>query len=159
MFNLRLPSLELNWVIEADAATCFGIYLYKDSYIVHGELGISRITREGKIQWENSARDIFVNIEHYGNTFQMHDGYIELMDWGGFRYKLSYDGHITDDGMAPRLKSGIVSQSSHMCGHGLPLIFSFLVHIRIRNFERRPFSPDLDDIRRPCGYNAHLARQ
>ena len=83
---------------------CFGIYQYKDSYIVHGELAISRISRDGKIQWKNGASDIFVNIDHQGATFQMQDEYIEVMDWNGFRYKLFYDGKILDDGMAPLLK-------------------------------------------------------
>lgn len=61
------------------------------------------LSRDGKIEWEQSARDIFVNIDNVGNTFTMHDEYIELMDWRGFRYKLFYDGSIIDDGMAPRL--------------------------------------------------------
>lgn len=104
VFCLRLPDLELDWVIEADMATCFGIYQYKDSYIVHGELAISRISQNGKIQWKNGASDIFVNIDHQGATFQMQDEYIELMDWNGFRYKLFYDGKIVDDGMAPLLE-------------------------------------------------------
>ncbi len=97
VFSLRLPDLELNWIMEADMATCFSIYQYKDSYIIHGELSISRISRDGKIEWQQSARDIFVNIDNVGNTFKMHDDYIELMDWGGFRYKLFYDGSIIDD--------------------------------------------------------------
>ena len=104
VFNLRLPDLELNWVIEADMATCFGIYQFGDSYIIHGELSISRLSRDGKIEWQQGARDIFVNIDNAGNTFKMHDEYIELMDWGGFRYKLFYDGVMIDDGMAPRLE-------------------------------------------------------
>lgn len=102
VFSLRLPSLELNWIIQPDMATCFGIYQYKSSYIIHGELTISRISRDGTIEWEQGARDIFVNIENRGDTFRMHDDYIELMDWGGFRYKLFYDGSIIDDGMARR---------------------------------------------------------
>ena len=82
-------------------ATCFSIYQYKNDFIIHGELDITRIDRLGKIIWQVSVRDIFVNIEHVGPTFEMHDEYIELMDWGGFRYKLFYDGTIIDDGMAP----------------------------------------------------------
>jgi hypothetical protein len=102
IFCLRLPDLELNWITEADMATCFGIYQYEDSYIIHGEVNICRISRDGKIQWKRSARDIFVSIDNAGNTFKMNDEYIELIDWHGFRYKLFYDGSIIDDGMAPR---------------------------------------------------------
>jgi hypothetical protein len=102
VFSLQLPDLGLNWITEADMATCFSIYQYDDSYIIHGEVNICRISRDGEIQWKQSARDIFVSIDNAGTTFKMHDDYIELMDWGGFRYKLFYDGSIVDDGMAPR---------------------------------------------------------
>jgi hypothetical protein len=101
VFNLQLPNLQLNWLIIADMATCFSIYQYEDNYIVHGEVEITRLDRFGKIIWQVGVRDIFVNIDHTGSTFQMHDEYIELMDWQGFRYKLFYNGTIVDDGMAP----------------------------------------------------------
>lgn len=97
VFSLRLPGLELNRITQAGMATCFGIYQYKDSYIIHGEICISRISRDGKIEWTQGARDIFVSIDNAGDTFKMHDEYIELMDWQGFRYKLFYDGSIIDD--------------------------------------------------------------
>jgi len=101
VFNLQFPSLQLNWIAVADMATCFSIYQYEDTYIVHGEVEISRLDRSGKIIWQVGARDIFVNIDHFGNTFEMHDEYIKLMDWEGYRYKLFYDGTIVDDGVAP----------------------------------------------------------
>jgi hypothetical protein len=101
VFSLRLPDLELNWITQADMATCFGIFQYKDSYIIHGEVCISRISRDGKIEWTQGARDIFVSIDNAGDTFKMHDDHIELMDWGRFRYKLFYDGSIIDDGVNP----------------------------------------------------------
>lgn len=101
VFNLQLPDLQLNWVVVSDLSTCFGIYQYQDSYIVHGEVEITRIDRSGRIIWQVSARDIFVNVEDMGVAFQMLPEYIELMDWLGYRYKLFYDGTIVDDGMAP----------------------------------------------------------
>ena len=101
VFSLQLPDLQLNWVIVADWSTCFGIYQYQDNYIVRGEVEITRIDRSGRIIWQVSARDIFVNIEHTGTEFQMRPEYIELMDWLGYRYKLFYNGTIVDNGMAP----------------------------------------------------------
>lgn len=101
VFNLQLPDLTLNWIVVADPATCFAIYQYKDSYIIHGELEITRLDRSGKIIWQVGGRDTFVNIDHIGSTFKMHNEYIELMDWQGFLYKLFYNGAIIDNGMAP----------------------------------------------------------
>jgi len=100
VFCLELPELKLNWVLKADFATCFSIYKYKDDFVIHGETEITRLDQSGKIIWRVGARDIFVNTEHHGPTFKMHDDYIALMDWQGFRYKLSYDGIIADDGVA-----------------------------------------------------------
>ena len=73
------------------------LYKYKDSYIIHGEIEITRLDQSGRIIWQVSARDIFVNIENNEPTFKMLENYIELMDWQGYRYKLSYDGIIVDD--------------------------------------------------------------
>ena len=95
VFSLTLPDLQLNWITEGDWATCFSIHLYKESYIIHGEMFITRLARDGTIMWQAGARDIFVNINHQGDTFQMRDEYIELMDFQGYRYKLTYDGKIT----------------------------------------------------------------
>ncbi len=103
VFCFHLPDLSLEWVIVADMATCFSIYQYQDSYLIHGELEITRMDQSGRIIWQIGARDIFVNMAHYGPTFKMHDEYVELMDWQGYRYKLFYDGGIIDDGMAPLL--------------------------------------------------------
>lgn len=88
VFNLSLPDLQLNWIADVDMAVCFAIYQYKDSYIVHGELDIMRLDRAGRIVWRVGARDIFVSSGHLRDTFKMHDEYIALTDWKGYRYKL-----------------------------------------------------------------------
>jgi hypothetical protein len=38
IFCLSIPDLTLFWRTKADQATCFEIYKYQDSYIIHGEL-------------------------------------------------------------------------------------------------------------------------
>ena len=43
IFCLSIPDLTLLWKIKADDFTCFQIFGYQDSYIVHGEISISRI--------------------------------------------------------------------------------------------------------------------
>lgn len=96
VFCFQLPSLQLDWVVVADMATCFSMHKYEDSYIVHGECEISRLDKSGRIIWQVSARDIFVNIEDNEPTFKMLVNYIELMDWQRNRYKLSYDGVIVE---------------------------------------------------------------
>lgn len=91
VFSLTLPNLNLNWMIEADWATCFSIHKYQDSYITHGETSIARIDRSGQKLWSYDGADIFVCLEE-GNPFKMHDNYIELMDFNGSTYKIDYDG-------------------------------------------------------------------
>ncbi len=49
VFCLTLPGLDLNWMVEANWATCFSIHQYHDSYITHGEMSVSRIDRNGNL--------------------------------------------------------------------------------------------------------------
>ena len=58
VFCLSVPSLELLWRTKADTATCFEIYKYQDSYIIHGELEISRLDEDGRIIWQQGGADI-----------------------------------------------------------------------------------------------------
>ncbi|HEY0067256.1 MAG TPA: hypothetical protein VGB46_07835 [Flavisolibacter sp.] len=95
VFNLSLPELEINWVTEADWATCFSIHKYGDTYITHGELAIARIDRTGRILWKHGGADIFVCL-YEGNPFEMHDDHIALTDFNGNKYKIDYNGeHIS----------------------------------------------------------------
>ena len=43
------------WRTQADQATCFEIYKYEDSYIIHGEFEISRLDKDGKIIWQQGV--------------------------------------------------------------------------------------------------------
>jgi hypothetical protein len=91
VFSLTLPDLTLNWMTEADWATCFSIHKYQDSYITHGETSIARIDRNGNILWSYGGADIFVCLKE-GNPFEMHNNYIELTDFNGSKYKIGYNG-------------------------------------------------------------------
>ena len=91
IFNLSIPSLELNWKTKADQATCFEIYKYQDSYIIHGEMEISRINNNGEILWSNSGADIFTTINGK-NDFELTSNYIKVIDWENREYRFDYNG-------------------------------------------------------------------
>jgi hypothetical protein len=93
LYSLTLPNLEINWVVNPDWATCFSVHKFKDSYIIHGELSISRVSRHGEILWSYSGADIFVTIYNDGPVFKMNDHDIELMDFNGSTYRIDYDGN------------------------------------------------------------------
>ncbi len=91
IFSLTIPDLKVNWIANVDMATCFSIHRYQESFISHGELTISRISRDGKILWSYGGADIFVCL-YEGNPFQMHDTFIALTDFNGSTYEIDYDG-------------------------------------------------------------------
>ncbi|WP_276481541.1 hypothetical protein [Paraflavitalea pollutisoli] len=91
VFSLALPWLTLNWMTEADCATCFSIHPFQDGYITHGELSIARIDRNGNVCWSFSGADIFVRLEGE-NPFQLYDDHIALTDFNGRQYKIDYNG-------------------------------------------------------------------
>lgn len=93
VFYLSLPGLQLRWKTQADSATCFAVFRHKDTYIVHGELEISKMDRKGTLLWQISGRDIFV--DHEGrNALELHADHILATDWSGLRLTLDYDGNI-----------------------------------------------------------------
>lgn len=91
IFCLSLPELKLLWRTKADQATCFEIYKYKDSYIVHGELEISRLDKDGIIDWQQSGADIFTTIDG-GQGFELTDKFIIATDFENRVYKFDYNG-------------------------------------------------------------------
>jgi hypothetical protein len=93
IFCLSIPTLTLLWKTKADQATCFEIFNYKDKYIVHGELEISMLDKDGNIIWQQSGADIFTTIGGK-NDFALENNYIVATDWQNNKYKFDYDGHI-----------------------------------------------------------------
>ena len=85
IFCLNLPDLHLNWITKADQATCFGIYRYKNSYIVHGELEISRLDKDGNIIWQFSGFDIFTTPEG-PDVLRINGNIIKASSWDGITY-------------------------------------------------------------------------
>lgn len=87
MCSLSLPVLELGWHIQADWATCFGVYHSPKygCYISHGELEITRVSYSGEVEWSASGKDIFTN------GFTLHENCIEAIDFNDERYQIEIE--------------------------------------------------------------------
>lgn len=97
VLSLTLPDLKLRWKLQADQATCFGIYKAENGLFSHGELSATRIGTNGQIIWQTRLRDIIVTINSDKDSFIMHDDYIELEDFNRNKYKLDFSGKFIED--------------------------------------------------------------
>lgn len=82
--SLALPSLDVLWHRQVDAATCFGVY-YSTKHqclISHGELEIARVSLSGEVVWSAGGADIF------SERFELHADYIEAVDFNRMVYRL-----------------------------------------------------------------------
>ena len=95
IFCLSIPSLDFIWKTHADQATCFEIFKYNDSYIIHGELEISRLDSNGQIMWQKSGADIFTTPTGI-NDFEITEEYIRATDWENRTYKFDFDGVLIE---------------------------------------------------------------
>ena len=95
VYSFNLPILTLNWKKELDQATCFAIYQFKDDFIIHGELEIKRIDKNGQVKWNFSTKDIFVTPDG-SESIKLTDDKIELTDWDGDKYILNEHGQQTN---------------------------------------------------------------
>lgn len=82
--SLRLPSLDLEWNVEVDAASCFGIYYSAkhDCFVSHGELAIVRVALDGTVVWSAGGKDIF------SEGFVLHDDFAEVVDFNHETYRV-----------------------------------------------------------------------
>jgi len=91
IFCLSIPNLTLLWMMQADQATCFEIFKYQEDYIVHGELEISRLNKDGKMLWQLSGADISTTIAG-GQYCELTENFIIAKDFENRVYKFDYDG-------------------------------------------------------------------
>lgn len=96
IFNFNLPDLKLNWELNADPIACFQIYKYQDKYIVHGEMQISMLNKDGEIEWEFGGADIFVSLGNE-NEFILKDDGILLTDFNKRKYKIDFEGKLINE--------------------------------------------------------------
>jgi hypothetical protein len=79
---LSLPSLEVRWMTDVDDACVFGfVGTDEDALLLHGELWITRLGLDGRIQWRQGGADIFT-----GGCWT-EDGVVFAADWEGTEYR------------------------------------------------------------------------
>ena len=93
IFNLSIPKLSLLWKTIADDVTCFQIFKYQEDYIIHGELNITRLSKNGEILWQNSGADIFVS-QNDQDHFEFINDMIQVKDWNNQLYKFDINGKL-----------------------------------------------------------------
>jgi hypothetical protein len=74
------------WATKVDFATCFGVHHdpARGALISHGEMEIARLSRDGRIIWRSSGKDIF-------SGFSLQHDHIEAIDFNGRKYRLAYE--------------------------------------------------------------------
>jgi hypothetical protein len=82
-----LTPFALRWSAQGDIATCFGIHYSSDhdALICHGEIAISRWSRDGELVWEQGGRDIFTGDLLLCST------HLEVSDFLDHRYRFAYE--------------------------------------------------------------------
>lgn len=93
IFCLSIPDLKLLWRTKADDAACFEIHPYQNNYIVHGELQISRLNKNGIIIWQQRGADIFTTINGE-QDFELTEHFIIAKDWENRIYRFDYNGKL-----------------------------------------------------------------
>ena len=96
IFCLAIPTLTLKWKTQADPTTCFQIFKQQNDYIVHGELQVTKLDKEGNKKWEFGGADIFVNIDNE-EEFKLESDGILLTDYAKTKYKIDFDGKLLWD--------------------------------------------------------------
>ncbi|WP_048826389.1 hypothetical protein, partial [Hymenobacter sp. DG25B] len=96
IFCLTLPDLYLKWKTQADQATCFQIFKQQNDYIIHGELQVTKLDKDGNKKWEFGGADIFVSIDNE-EEFKLEGDGILLTDFAKTKYKIDFDGKLVWD--------------------------------------------------------------
>jgi hypothetical protein len=81
---LAVPALQLQWQVQVDPATCFGVHhaAKHGCYISHGECEITCVSYTGQLLWSIGGKDIFTN------GFRLYDDYVEAIDWNNEMYRI-----------------------------------------------------------------------
>ena len=96
VFCLTVPNLSLKWKTQADQSTCFQVFKKEEDYIVHGEMQVTKLNKEGLKIWEFGGADIFVSIDNE-EEFKLEDDGILLTDFAKTKYKIDYNGKLLWD--------------------------------------------------------------
>ena len=96
VFCLMLPDLDLKWQTQVDPATCFQIFKWQEDYIIHGELQITKLDKNGNKKWDFNGADIFVSVGDE-EGFKLECDGILLTDFSNAKYKIDFDGKLLWD--------------------------------------------------------------
>ena len=81
--------------VQLDAmGTMFGIYPYKDDYILYGEIEVYRVSCQLEVKWCFCGKDIFVRCSCDDPAFVMIDDKICLYDFLDNYYEIDYNGRL-----------------------------------------------------------------
>ena len=85
--SYSLVRFELNWYLEVDQATCFGIFFspIHEAYLSHGELSVTRFDLSGQILWQSDGADILTE------GFCLMPECIEVIDFNEKLYQFDYN--------------------------------------------------------------------
>lgn len=90
MYCLAIPSLEVNWFRNVDFGTIHSINFFGGDLIIHGNMGLVRIGKEGEVIWKFSeGNGVFIPGEERLKIFEK---YIELIDGNDQKYTVNEDG-------------------------------------------------------------------
>lgn len=92
LLSLDLKKCEIAAVQKLDIfESTFGIYPYKEDYIIYGELDIARVDKNFNMLWNVSGADIFVT-QDGTLPFEMNGNGITARDFLGNVYSIGFDG-------------------------------------------------------------------
>lgn len=95
VFCLTLPDLELNWMVKCDDITCFSINQINGNFIIHGELQITSIDINGRINWVFAPGELLITYDNE-REFQINEKGIFFEDFSGTIYLLNENGEILE---------------------------------------------------------------
>ncbi len=92
VYSLNIPDLSLNWAKECDSLSCHAIYKLENDFLVHGELDILRIDKEGEIKWRFGGRQNWINPSGKPEV-TIEGNQIRLIDFDSTEYIIDFDGN------------------------------------------------------------------
>ena len=92
IYSLNILDLSLNWRKRVDYSDCIAIYKLENDFLVHGELDIVRIDREGNIMWRFGSRESWINTSGKLEV-TIEENQIRLFDFDSTEYLIDFEGN------------------------------------------------------------------
>jgi hypothetical protein len=149
VFCLSVHQLKLEWCTKADESSCFQIFQQEEDYIVHGEMAITKLDKQGNIKWEFSGADIFVSIDNE-EAFEIESSGIILTDFSKTKYKIDFEGNLLwsankRSGRLPTMKKkenlrepfpGASTGSEDISHVGITAFISIIIYGIVKGFKK-----------------------